>query len=92
MLGIRYETEGFPTGTVPNGVAQPAVSRDDTLWTAVGIHPSASRILFDEQWETAQRVIWDVEAEIVEAGYQPDGLLVRATPWRDCLTEPDTDR
>lgn len=58
----------------------------------VGIHPSVAGLLFDGQWDAAQRAAVDAEAEILEGGYQPDGLLVRAgRTWRERFREPDVD-
>jgi hypothetical protein len=37
MLGIPYETEGFPPGVVANGVAELIVTWGDILWAAVTV-------------------------------------------------------
>ena len=55
----------------------------------VSIHPAVAEFLFDEQWERAQRAAVEATTEIAKAGYQPDGLLIKAgTSWSEPFTEP----
>lgn len=51
---------------------------------AVGIHPMVARYLFHGEWVSARRAAVEAASEIAEAGYQPDGLAVRAgDTWRE---------
>lgn len=54
----------------------------------VGVHPAVADLLFDEQWESAQKAATEASSEIERDGYQPDGLLVRAgESWYRRFTE-----
>jgi hypothetical protein len=51
---------------------------------ALGIHPIVARFLSHEDWVSAQRAAIEAASDIAEAGYQPDGLVVRAgDTWRE---------
>ena len=44
----------------------------------VSIHPTVARLLFRGEWDAAQRAAEEAAAEIAEARYHPDGLLIKA--------------
>jgi hypothetical protein len=44
----------------------------------VSFHPVVAKLLFGAEWDAAHRAAVEAAGEIAEAGYQPDGLLVRA--------------
>lgn len=49
----------------------------------VSIHRALIKDLFHSRWSDTQRAAEEAASEIAEAGYQPDGLLIKAGPtWR----------
>ncbi len=50
----------------------------DGLDLEVGIHRALIKYLFHSSWSSAQRAAEEAFREIAEAGYQPDGLLIKA--------------
>lgn len=70
---------------------RPTLIRIDELDVEVGIHRSIAALLLNEQWEEAQQAAIEAATDIREAGYQPDGLLVKAgSSWSEGFTEQST--
>jgi hypothetical protein len=61
-----------------------AMATVDGLDLEVGAHPAIAGHLLAEQWERAYQAAAEATTEIAQAGYQPDGLLVKAgESWRE---------
>ncbi|HNY70259.1 MAG TPA: hypothetical protein PKH14_05680 [Syntrophorhabdus sp.] len=44
----------------------------------VSIHPAVEKYLLQREWSSAVKAAFEAKDEMIEAGYQPDGLAVRA--------------
>jgi hypothetical protein len=56
---------------------------------AVGVHPVVARPLFEEQWGDVFEKAKQANADIVAAGYNPDGIVVKAGPtWSAPFRDP----
>jgi hypothetical protein len=54
----------------------------------VSIHPAVAKFLFRGEWDAAQRMASEAASDIAQAGYQPDGLFVKAgETWRQRFEE-----
>lgn len=54
----------------------------------VGIHPAVAKHLVNGNWESARNAASQALDKIVDGGYQPDGLIVRAGPsWAKSFDE-----
>ena len=54
----------------------------------LGIHPTVARFLLHEEWASARSVLVEAASDVAKAGYQPDGLAVRAgNTWRERYQE-----
>ncbi len=57
----------------------------------VGIHPAVARSVFQQEWASARRAAAEAASEIAQAGYQPDGLAVKAgDTWREGFEDLST--
>lgn len=79
--------ELIPEDTDSRGLMQsnPGVySTINGLDLELSIHPMVARFLFRKDWASARRAATEAAVEIAEAGYQPDGLVVRVgETWRE---------
>ena len=54
----------------------------------VSIHPRVGKHLIEQDWNAARRSATEGRKELVEAGYQPDGLMIKAgDSWRKPFQE-----
>lgn len=44
----------------------------------VSVHPTIARVIFQSQWQRAREIASELAQQFLEAGYQPDGLRIRA--------------
>jgi hypothetical protein len=75
MRALVGGIEGY--STAPQFVAV------EGLDLSIGAHPSLVSMLLEGDWSRARQVARELRAELDAAGYQPDGLAVKAgDSWR----------
>jgi hypothetical protein len=59
----------------------------------VTIHRAVAKFLFRAEWDAAQRAAVEAASDIAQAGYQPDGLLVKAgETWRQPFEDSSNNK
>lgn len=68
----------FAAREKPDEEGYPAFHYMEDADVSVAIHPKIERMLREQNWEQAREIATLLRSELLESGYQPDGVAIRA--------------